>query len=137
MKALHITLPEEGFDQIESGGKTIEYKEIKKYWVKRLIKFDRDIEARAFDSFLTDLKNPFDRHNGPRDCMDFFGARFRKIETAIFKNGCVRQDQAVTRVTRTVKSISVESGRPECGARPGEYYFVIELQDTNATCPRA
>ncbi len=131
MRSLHVTLTEKGFDRIKSGREAKEYKEIKKYWAKRLIKFERDIDARVFNDFLNALKHPFDRHRGPRDCMDCFDARFRKIDTAVFKNGCVRHDQSIQRVTRAVKSISVDLGNPEWGTRPGEYYFVIELQDTD------
>lgn len=35
-KVLHLTLMKEYFDAILSGDKTIEYREIKSYWVKRL-----------------------------------------------------------------------------------------------------
>lgn len=36
-RILSLTLMKEWFDQIEAGTKTIEYREIKPYWTKRLI----------------------------------------------------------------------------------------------------
>lgn len=42
MKILHLTLKKKWFDLIASGQKTIEYREMKLYWIRRLIgkKFD-------------------------------------------------------------------------------------------------
>lgn len=36
MKILHLTLKKKWFDLIASGKKTVEYREIKPYWTKRL-----------------------------------------------------------------------------------------------------
>lgn len=128
MRSLHINLTKKRFDRIESGRQTKAYREIKKYWAKRLIEFDKDIDDQVLDEFLTALKHPFNRHNGPESCMDFFGTRLRKIDTATFKNGCVRESQPVQRFTRAIKSISVDQRTPGSGPRPGEYCFVIEIQ---------
>lgn len=37
MKILHLTLMKNWFDEILAGTKTIEYREIKPYWTKRLV----------------------------------------------------------------------------------------------------
>ena len=38
-KILHLTLKKKWFDLIKSGKKTVEYREIKPYWTKRLMVF--------------------------------------------------------------------------------------------------
>ncbi len=38
MRILHLTLKKKWFDMIASGEKTEEYREIKPYWIKRLVK---------------------------------------------------------------------------------------------------
>lgn len=40
MKTLHLVLKRKWWDMIQSGIKTEEYREIKPYWEKRLIKFE-------------------------------------------------------------------------------------------------
>ena len=45
MKILHLTLKKKWFDMIASGQKTEEYREIKDYWAKRLLK---DYDAILF-----------------------------------------------------------------------------------------
>ena len=37
MKVLHLNLKREWFDKIASGEKTIEYRELKDYWITRLM----------------------------------------------------------------------------------------------------
>jgi len=42
MKVLHLTLKKKWFDMIMSGEKKEEYREIKPYWIKRLVSKDFD-----------------------------------------------------------------------------------------------
>jgi hypothetical protein len=46
-KILHLTLKKKWFDLIASGEKTVEYREAKEYWRKRLI--DKDGKTIRFD----------------------------------------------------------------------------------------
>jgi hypothetical protein len=41
MKILHLTLHKKWFDEIASGSKVFEYREIKPYWTKRLMDGDK------------------------------------------------------------------------------------------------
>jgi len=47
MKILHLTLKKKWFDLIASGEKKVEYREIKPYWIKRLL--NEDDSAKEFD----------------------------------------------------------------------------------------
>ena len=52
MKILHLTLKKKWFDLINSGEKTIEFREIKPYWTKRL-------EGKHFDIVI--FKNGYNK----------------------------------------------------------------------------
>jgi hypothetical protein len=47
MKILHLTLMKKWFDEILAGTKTVEYREIKPYWTKRL--FDKEGKPIKYD----------------------------------------------------------------------------------------
>ena len=49
MKTLHLTLKRKWFDMILTGIKKQEYRELKKYWIKRLIDF-KTMEAIHYDT---------------------------------------------------------------------------------------
>lgn len=49
MRVLHLTLTKEWFDLIRSGGKKIEYRMVKKYWIDRLCNNGNYIDPKDFD----------------------------------------------------------------------------------------
>jgi hypothetical protein len=51
MKTLYLQLEKKWFDQIESGEKTEEYRELKPYWINRLIgrKYDRILFVNGYN----------------------------------------------------------------------------------------
>ena len=44
-KVLHLTLRKEPFDDIRSGEKTIEYRDYKEHWIKRLMNADGSFKS--------------------------------------------------------------------------------------------
>ncbi len=56
-KILHLTLMKKWFDEILSGKKKVEYREIKPYWTKRL--FDSNGKPKKFDFIL--FKNGYSK----------------------------------------------------------------------------
>lgn len=59
MKILHLTLTREWFDLIASGIKTVEYREIKPHWEKRLLNADRT--PKQFDAIK--FKNGYGKND--------------------------------------------------------------------------
>lgn len=47
IRVLHLTLKKKWFQQIASGQKTIEYREMKAYWFKRF--YEKDGKVKTFD----------------------------------------------------------------------------------------
>lgn len=69
---LYLTLKKEWFDRIKSGEKTIEYRELKDYWVKRLT-------YNKIGSFITSNINP--QFYEPDDVIPI------EFKTIVFRNG--------------------------------------------------
>ncbi|MBF4991074.1 ASCH domain-containing protein [Methylophilus sp. QUAN] len=68
MKILYLTLTKEWFDLIVSGVKTVEYREIKPYWAKRLL--NKDGTPKHFDA--VHFRNGYGRSN-PNALLEYQG----------------------------------------------------------------
>lgn len=80
-KILHLTLMKKWFDQILAGTKTIEYREIKPYWTKRLF----DDKGEPIDYNIIFFKNGYAK-NCPKMKVEFKGIKTtEKYEIALGK----------------------------------------------------
>lgn len=116
MKILHLTLKKKWFDMIESGEKTEEYREIKPYWIRRLVNprmmQDEKIAEEQWADFLINLD--------PRT-FQWIRNSFRDV---VARNG---YGKLAPQWKRDFEGITIGEGRPEWGAEPGKKYFVIKL----------
>lgn len=125
MKTLDLVLKRKWFEMIASGEKTEEYREIKPYWIIRLL-FDSSIyvpdkqykigklRANFFASSVNVLKYQLERQD----------VKFRLFDKVTFHLGYAKDRPSMT---FTIKEIVVDEGKEEWGALPGETYFVIKL----------
>ena len=104
MKTLHLTVKKKWFDLIESGLKFEEYREVKRYWIARLL---------SNTEYLVDLEG-----------VKNVGARFNKFDLVKFTNGYSKNSQTVT---FECKEIFIGLGFDSFGAEIGKEYFVIRL----------
>lgn len=104
MKVLELTLNKKWFYMIAKGIKTEEYREVKRYWIVRLMS---NIE------YLTDLEG-----------VKNIGASFKHFDLIRFSNGYSKSSR---RITMEFQNISIGQGRPEWGAVEGQEYFVIKI----------
>lgn len=112
MKVLHLTLKKKWFDMIASGEKKEEYREVKPYWISRLVK----------------------EFGAPHTCDDFnfdyFGLRHsmdapQAYDLVEFKNG-YSKDSPTVRLE--ILDITIDIGQKEhWGAEYGKQYFIIKL----------
>lgn len=103
MRVLHLNLKKKWFDMILSGEKKEEYREIKPYWISRLM------------WTLTEYLD----NEGQVDT-----SLFQTFDSIIFSNGYAKdRPQFEIEFNRIRKGI----GNPEWGAIKGEKYFVLEL----------
>lgn len=124
MKILHLTLKKKWFDMIASGEKKEEYREIKPYWISRLV----DLlgypaqwqinEGYAFE---------WPVGSGLMHSMD----KALQYDVVEFRNGYSKN---APKIIVEIKDIVQDYGKEEWGAEYNKPYFVIKLG--NITSPR-
>lgn len=85
MKVLHLTLKKKFFDMIASSEKKEEYREVKPYWIKRLL--DSDVSPKLFNEFM-----PYDGSNY-YTYLEFWQKAFTHV---VFKNGYAKNAPTIT-----------------------------------------
>ena len=124
MKILDLVVKHKWYDMEESGEKPEEYREIKPYWFKRLIQYDREMyvggdpipdyfgDGTVFDTPAGNIKWDLDM-SGALEFKEFTHVRFRRgytNTTMLFK----------------CEGITIGKGQPAWGA-PEEEVFIIKL----------
>lgn len=98
VKILHLTLKKEWYDMIERGIKTEEYREVKPYWTKRFLKWE---------------KPTFSHRNGHVSCNDK-GYTHVLLHYGYTSRGMVFE----------LKDIRIGKGRKEWGAPDANVYII-------------
>ena len=125
MKTLDLVLKRKWYDMIDSGVKTEEYREIKPYWIKRLIE-ERNPSHRDYYERITSIRPEFfcARSILLQYYLEEGFVRYKGFDTVTFHLGYTKNRPSMT---FKIKDIVISRGNPEWGAEVGEYYFVIEL----------
>jgi len=105
-KILHLNLKKEWFDMILSGEKKEEYREIKRYWTRRLTHHNVFLL-----SFLTERIQKYNMH-----CKYF--------DEICFSNGYRKNRR---QMFIKYEGIRIGYGRKEWGAEGGVLYYIIGL----------
>ena len=115
MKILKLTLKRKWFDLILSGEKKEEYREIKDYWLKRLVDKNIFIDAISFEHWLDNLPEhlTFQHVVNQFDAIHFYNGAYYSDKLPNFLIEC--------------KGIEIAKGKTHWGAEPHEKYFVIKL----------
>lgn len=88
MKTLNLTLKTEHFNDILSGVKKEEYRDIKWHWIRRFFTYhgwNRD-ECMS-DDLIYDLRTLPKNYNSFSDLLNDFDFKIAKYDTVTFKNG--------------------------------------------------
>ena len=101
---LPLTLKKKWFDMIKAGVKLEEYREIKRFWIVRLLS--------NIEYLITE-----------EDVMAI-GARFKTFDVVEFTNSYSKNSP---RVKIECKGIEIKEGKKEWGAVQGQKYFTIKL----------
>lgn len=112
MKTLELVLQNKWFDMIECGKKKEEYREIKPYWAKRLVKF------------CNDCYEPGSCRNYIQRCILL---KPERIEFVDFDRVRFRRGYTTRTISVKIENIKINYGLTEWGAMAGEKYFVIRL----------
>lgn len=117
MKTLHLPLKKQWYEMIESGVKTEEYREIKTYWEKRLLEYDKMI------NFIKKNMNEII----VRRVLNYPLIDFAKVFSKGYKY--VRFSYGYTKRTMTfeIERITIGKGKPEWGSPIDKDVFIIKL----------
>lgn len=114
MKTLTLSLKKKWFDMIASGEKKEEYREIRPYWIKRLLRCGFLCNGNCV--FTGEIVCPACRH-----------LAYANYDAVTFTLGYPRADDTSRRMTFAVEDICFGGGKTEWGAENGKTYFVIKL----------
>lgn len=112
-KVLHLTLKKKWFDMIASGEKKEEYREIKPYWIRRLMG-SKNISPLNFSDNMP---------HSDQNAFDFWKNDF---DFVIFKNG-YRKDAATLKIE--FKGLDYGKAKPEWSDNWQGDVFIIKLGD--------
>lgn len=128
MAILHLTLTKQWFDMIESGEKTEEYREIKPYWIKRLLDCNYPEEEPGENKVIPHNihYDIFENCYHPDTVLKAYRCTFKKFDGVIFKNG---YSGGARMMSFKKVDISIGKGNPSWGAGNSEPVFVLRLAE--------
>ncbi|GAB4042535.1 hypothetical protein [Spirosoma litoris] len=123
MKQLELVLKHKWFDMIESGNKLEEYRDIKPYWIRRLITPSEVMEGGHWEEFCSDLMNPA-RYDNEAEVIAYFDCKFIPFASVRFRRGY--QKKAKTMIW-DLGQTRIDNAKPEWAEGYMNRMFVIPL----------
>lgn len=128
---LHLNLKRKWFDMIVSGEKLEEYREIKPYWINRLLEFFSETDEMEVYELKNDLLYPEKRqYTCYSEVFCGFDCRFKKFNSVTFKNGY--QKNAQTIVVELI-GVTIGKAKPEWSDNWQGNVFIIKLGNVIST----
>ena len=125
MKTLHLTLKKQYFNEILAGEKTEEYRELKPYWISRLLKGQNEgveLSAQEYNDLISDLQSQLDNFDSAaEDLLGYFGLALDYYDQIIFRNGYAKN--APTMIVE-LKGIQIKRCNTPLG---NKWQFAIKL----------
>lgn len=115
-RILHLTIKKKWYDMILYGWKPEEYREIKKYWSKRLC------ESAKYIGVGKGLLP----HDDGTHWSSFYPTSFKEFDVVQFYNGGYCSTK-LPNFQIEYNGIEIREGNIEWGAEKGNNYFVIKL----------
>lgn len=126
MKTLDLVLRKRWYDMIDSGQKTEEYREVKPYWIVRMMEeIDMDFHAYEKVSRKTAVFYENNEHL-LKDALYHGSMKFKNFDKVTFHLGYAKDRPSMA---FAIKEIVIDEGKEGWGALPGETYFAIKLGD--------
>lgn len=122
MRVLNLTLKKKWFDMIASGEKKEEYREIKPYWIKRLLCDLETEHGYTYEGASNLLKDVFGYGYTDKD-LTFEFQRYHSIR---FRNGYSKD---APEILIECKGIEVGNAKPEWSDNWQGNVFIIKLGD--------
>lgn len=118
---LQLSLKRKWFEMTKAGIKTEDYREIKPYWIKRLIRFNNEIDADIFQQLCEELPHP-QYYNTLSD----YNVSFDSFTKNTLTLGYPSETETDRIIQFEHAGIEIRTGNPDWGAEPNKLYFVIK-----------
>jgi hypothetical protein len=125
MKNIQLTLIRKWFEMTKSGEKKEDYRDVTRYWFRRLIYFDLE----SIDDFYTnaDIDEAVSRLiKGDLRIIEEFHLSFNPFNINIMTLGYPLSTDKERILKLEHKGIEIRAGNPNWGAEPNKLYFVIK-----------
>ncbi len=124
MNILHLTLKRQWFDMILSGEKKEEYREIKPYWINRLLSYDGPKESKDENVGLAEsMMFDFKRHEW-QEVLKGYYSKFKPFDAVKLINGYSPTSPSLL---IECKGIEIGLGQYHWGAPLDKKVFIIKL----------
>lgn len=125
LNVLHLTVKRQWYEMIDSDDKTEEYREIKPYWIVRLLNIDHPEEEKGENKVIPS-NIAFDIMHGfePTEVLKAYSSSFKTFAGVLFRNG---YSGGARQRSFKFESLSIGEGHPEWGAESGKKYFIIKF----------
>lgn len=124
MKTLTLSLKKQWFDKIKAGVKTEEYREIKPFWIKRLLECaEHDLDA-IWDTFAAFPDTTKLLHKELENLK-----AFKSFDRLVFTLAYPKAGDTERRLEFKNPKIRIGQGRHGWGAALGVNYFVITWEE--------
>ena len=123
--SLRLSLKTKWFEMTKAEVKPEDYREINRYWCRRLLEFDDETEVIDWGRLIEDLSNPEKIHEDIYECRSYYGASFKKFDVNIMTLGYPKSTDTERILNLEHKGIEIRIGNPEWGAEQNKMYFVI------------
>lgn len=126
---LNLNLKKKWYDLIAKGEKLEEYREIKEYWLDRLLCWpsQKPITDTWNKDIYTDCLIRWVEKRTIKKGDEMIGFDFKPFTHVRFQNGWARGGKPAPSMTLAIREIRISEGVPQWGAEPGIRYFVIKL----------
>jgi hypothetical protein len=126
-KNLQLSLKTKWFLLTRYELKTEDYRELNKYWFKRLMSCSYPEETKGeTDNLLEDVYFDIINGNEPSEVIKAYFCKFKNFETNTMTLGYPKSTDTDRIIKFEHAGIEIRTGNPEWGAEPGKLYFVIK-----------
>lgn len=119
---IQLTIKREWFNLIRVGWKTEEYRELKPYYVVRLLEPKNGKKHNVKET--EQMINALEYHYHPKWDKELITSGVKKYESIVFRNG---YSASAPTIEVEYKGLKVAKGKPEWGAESNKIYFVLVL----------
>ena len=133
-KTLHLNLKKKWFDMIATGEKKEEYREVKEFYIPRLLEVVKPLHLPMFSINYNKLNDIFwfcagykkNRHKGLEYLIKEGVLNYKEYDTVTFKNGYAKDARTIT---LKLNGVANGTAKPEWSDNWQGQVFIIKLGD--------